>query len=87
MFKKKRQDRERQQKLQQLNDIAEAFLKARAVYPLEYEGFLEIAGQKQVDLFCQTMYLIDQNAESIGYRFMYYYSPSEMKWSFEFSEV
>ena len=48
-----RDERKRQKQLKHLNDIAEAFLKARGVYPPDYEGFLRVAGQKEVYLFCQ----------------------------------
>ncbi len=84
MLKKKRQAKERQKELLKLTEIADAFIKARGVYPPDYDGFLEVAGEKQVGLFCQTMYLVAVSADKIGYRFRYNYDQRTKEWSFEF---
>ncbi len=86
MFKAKKRERERQKELQKLIEIADAFIKARGVYPPEYDGFLAVAGQKQVDLFCQTMYLVALGADKICYNFSYSYDPDQKEWSFVFED-
>lgn len=68
-MRKKMTERKRQKYLAHLTTIAEAFLKARAVYPSDYKGFLQVAGQKEVDTFYQTMHLIEKGATEYGYRF------------------
>lgn len=86
MFKNK-DERKRQKQLKHLNDIAEAFLKARGVYPPDYEGFLLVAGQKEVDLFGATMFLIEHRAEQNGYDFTWWYDPADKEWKHEFLQI
>ena len=83
----KRTDRKRQKYLAHLTAIAEAFLKARAVYPPDYEGFLRVAGQKEVDIFYQTMHLIDKGATEYGYKFEWEYDLRECAWQFSFTDI
>lgn len=85
MFKN-RDERKRQKELKQLVDIADAFIKARGVYPQDYDGFLQIAGQKQVDLFYATMHIIEKKAEQIGYNFTWFFEETKKEWSFAFEE-
>lgn len=84
---KNRTDRKRQKYLAHLTAIAEAFLKARGVYPPGYEGFLQVAGQKEVDVFYQTMHLVEQGARKYGYQFDWWYDQNKNEWSFTFTDV
>lgn len=86
MFKN-REERKRQKLMKQMEDIAVAFLKARGVYPPDYEGFLRVAGQKDVDLFNATMLLIDQRSETIGVDFTWWYDPADKEWKYEFVPI
>ena len=88
MFKTKqsRYERERQKQLFHLAQIAEAYLKARGVYPPEYDGFLEVAGQKEVDVFYQTMHLVEKGAEKWQYHFDWYYDQDTNEWAFVFTD-
>jgi hypothetical protein len=88
MFKTKqsRYERERQKQLFHLTQIAEAYMKARGVYPPEYDGFLEVAGQKEVDVFYQTMHLVEKGAEKWQYRFDWYYDQNTNEWAFVFTD-
>ena len=89
MFKTKqsRYERERQKQLFHLTQIAEAYLKARGVYPPEYDGFLEVAGQKEVDVFYQTMHLVEKAATGYGYKFDWYYGQNTNEWAFTFTDM
>ena len=82
-----RDERKRQKQLKHLNDIAEAFLKARGVYPPDYEGFLRVAGQKEVDLFFTTMFLIAQKSEQIGVEFICWYEAADKEWKHAFLPI
>ncbi|MBQ7348175.1 MAG: hypothetical protein IJW55_09465 [Clostridia bacterium] len=84
---KNRDERKRQKQLAHLTEIATAFLKARAVYPPEYDGFLEVAGQKEVDVFYQTMYLVEKGAKKWEYTFDWYYDQKTNEWTFVFTDV
>ncbi len=86
MFKTKqsRYERERQKQLFHLTRIAEAYLKARGVYPPDYGGFLQVAGQREVDVFYQTMHLVEKGAEKWGYDFKWYYDQNVNGWAFAF---
>ena len=84
---KNRTDRKRQKYLSHLTAIAEAFLKARAVYPPDYEGFLQVAGQKEVDVFYQTMHLVEQGARKYGFDFRWYLDECTNGWSFAFVDL
>ena len=88
MFKTKqsRYGRERQKQLFHLTQIAEAYMKARGVYPPEYDGFLEVAGQKEVDVFYQTMHLVEKGAEKWGYSFTWHYDQNTHEWAFVFTD-
>lgn len=79
-----RDERKRQKQLKHLNEIAESFLKARSVYPADYDGFLQVAGQRAVDMFYQTMYLVDEGATKHGYKFDWYYDQKTNEWTFVF---
>ena len=85
MFKRK-EERERQKQLKHLTEIAAAFLKARGVYPVDYNGFLEVAGQKEVDVFYQTMHLVEKGATKWGYTFDWYYDQKTNEWVFVFTD-
>ena len=85
MFQNK-EERKRQKQLKHLSEIAEAFLKARSVYPIDYDGFLEVAGQKDVDVFYQTMYLVEKGAEKWQYHFDWYYDQNTNEWAFVFTD-
>ena len=89
MFKTKqsRHERERQKQLFHLTQIAEAYLKARGVYPSEYDDFLEVAGQKEVDVFYQTMHLVEKGATKWGYDFAWYYDQKTNAWAFTFADI
>ena len=84
---KNRTERKRQKYLQHLTAIAEAYLKARSVYPPDEQAFLRLAGQKEVDVFHQTMYLVEQGAEKHGYRFKWWYELRDGSWTFEFVDL
>lgn len=86
MFKN-RDERKRQKELEQLVDIADAFIKARGVYPQDYDGFLQIAGQKQVDLFYATMHIIEKKSEQIGHNFSWYFDQTTNEWTFVFTDL
>ena len=83
----KRTERKRQKYLAHLTTIAEAFLKARAVYPPDYEGFLQVAGQKEVDTFYQTMLLVEQGAQKYGFCFDWFYDQSANEWLYMFTDA
>ncbi len=84
MFKR-RDERKKERYLKHLINIAEAFLKARSVYPPDYDGFLEVAGQREVDIFYQTMHLVKTKAkQEIGYCFYWFYDETEKAWKYEF---
>ena len=85
MFQNK-DERKRQKQLKHLAEIAEAYLKARGVYPPEYDGFLEVAGRKEVDVFYQTMYLVEEGATKHGYKFDWYYDQKTKEWAFVFTD-
>ena len=85
MFQNK-EERKRQKHLKHLTEIATAFLKARGVYPPEYDGFLEVAGQKEVDVFYQTMHLVEKGATEYGYKFDWYYDQNTHEWVFVFTD-
>ncbi len=84
---KNRTDRKRQKYLAHLTAIAEAFLKARAVYPPGHEGFLHLAGQREVDVFYQTMHLVEQGARKYGFDFRWSFDESTGEWPFEFVDL
>ena len=86
MFKDK-DERKRQKELKQLEEIAEAFLKARSVYPSDYDGFLRVAGQKQVDLFYQTMHILTVKAEALGFAFDWLFDEAKCEWFYTFSKT
>ena len=86
MFKDK-EERKRRKELRQLEEIAKAFLKARSVYPPDYDGFLWVAGQKQVDLFYQTMHILTAKAETLGFAFGWFYDETKKEWFYVFSEM
>lgn len=85
MFKN-REERKRQWQLKHLTEIATAFLKARGVYPPDYDGFLAVAGQKEVDVFYQTMHLVEKGAEKWEYHFYWYYDQNSKEWAFTFTD-
>ena len=89
MFKttQSRYEKERQKQLFHLTQIAEAYLKAREVYPPDYEGFLQVAGQREVDVFYQTMHLVEKGAEKCGYDFTWYYDQNTKEWAFVFTDT
>ena len=80
-------ERKRRKYLDHLATIADAFLKARAVYPPSYQGFLEVAGQKEVDTFYQTMHLVEKGATEYGYVFDWYYDQRTNEWTFVFTDL
>lgn len=80
-------ERKRQKELKQLEEIADAFLKARSVYPPDYEGFLLTAGEKQVDLFYQTMHILTAKAATLGLAFDWLFDEAKHEWFYTFSEV
>lgn len=84
---KNRTDRKRQKYLAHLTTIADAFLKARSVYPPDFQGFLEVAGRKEVDVFFQTMHLIDKGATEYGYKFGWYYDRRTNEWAYVFTDL
>lgn len=86
MFKDK-DERKRRKELKQLEEIAEAFLKARSVYPPDYEGFLQVAGQKQVDQFYMTMHILTAKAQTLGFAFDWLYDETKHEWFYVFSET
>ena len=86
-MRKNMTERKRQKYLAHLTTIAEAFLKARAVYPSDYEGFLQVAGQKEVDTFYQTMLLVEQGAQKYGFCFDWYYDRVTNEWAFVFTDL
>lgn len=85
MFQNK-DERKRQKQLKHLTEIAEAFLKARSVYPADYDGFLQIAGRKEVDVFYQTMWLVEKWATEYGYKFDWYFDQKTNEWAFVFTD-
>ena len=85
-MRKKMTDRKRQKYLAHLTTIAEAFLKARDVYPCDHEGFLQVAGQKEVDTFYQTMFLVEEGAQKHGYVFDWFFDQSANKWIYVFAD-
>ena len=89
MFKTKqnRHEKERQKQLFHLTQIADAYLKARAVYPPDYKGFLEVAGQREVDVFYQTMHLVEKGALKWNYEFAWYYDQNVNEWTFVFTDL
>ena len=86
MFKNK-DERKRRKELKQLEEIADAFLKARSVYPPDYEGFLLTAGQKQVEQFYATMHILTAKAEALGFAFNWLFDDTKHEWYYTFSEV
>lgn len=86
-MRKNMTERKRQKYLAHLTTIAEAFLKARAVYPCDHEGFLQVAGQKEVDTFYQTMHLIEKGAIEYGFDFRWFFDEFAGEWSFEFVDL
>ena len=84
MLKEKLKSRKREKQLKHLTEIAEAFLKARGVYPPDYEGFVKVAGQKEVDVFYQTMQLLEVKAVQIEYIFELFYDDDSQEWRFKF---
>ena len=86
MFKR-REEQKKRKELKQLEEIAEAFLKARGVYPPGYEGFLLVAGQEQVEQFYATMLILDTKAETLGYKFEWCFDEAAGEWLYTFSEV
>lgn len=86
MFKNK-DERKRQKELGQLEEIADAFLKARSVYPPDYEGFLLAAGQKQVEQFYMTMHVLTAKAEALGFAFNWLFDDTKHEWCYTFWEV
>ena len=89
MFKTKqsRYEKERQKQLFHLAQIAEAYLKARGVYPPDYDEFLQVAGQREVDVFYQTMHLVEKGALKWGYKFTWSYDKNTKEWAFTFTDV
>ena len=83
---KNRDERKRQKQLKHLSEIATAFLKARGVYPPDYDGFVAVAGQKEVDVFYQTMYLVDKGATEYGFKFKWFYDGDSGEWWFVFTD-
>ena len=77
MLKEKKEARKREKQLKHLTEIAESFLKARGVYPPDYEGFVKVAGQKEVDVFYQTMGMIQYHANKIGYCYRWFYDEKD----------
>lgn len=86
MFKDK-DERKRRKELKRLEEIAEAFLKARSVYPPDYEGFLLTAGHKQVEQFYTTMLIIDIKAAAHGFTFKWFFDDDKYEWFYTFSET
>ena len=84
---KTRQEKRALKELKHIEDVAEAFLKARSVYPPEYDGFLQIAGQKQVDLFNATMLICEQKASALGYSFDWHFDQCTLEWVYVLSPV
>lgn len=82
-----RQDRKRRKKLEHLNRIAEAFIKARGVYPADYDGFLSIAGEKDVEIFYSTMHLLSEGALKIHYSFDWWYNQITNEWEYLFTDL
>ena len=80
-------ERKRRKYLEHLKTIADAFLKARAVYPPSYEGFLEVAGAKEVDIFYQTMHLVEKGAAEYGFCFDWLYDPRTNGWFYTFTDL
>ena len=87
MLKEKKEVRKREKQLKHLTEIAEAFLKARGVYPPDYEGFVKVAGQKEVDVFYQTMGMIQYHANKIGYCYGWFYDESSKEWRYIFDNA
>ena len=73
--------------LKQLEEIADAFLKARSVYPPDYEGFLLVAGRKQVEQFYMTMHILTAKAEALGFAFDWLFDDTKHEWFYTFSEA
>ena len=86
MFQNK-EERKRQKQLKHLSEIAEAFLKARSVYPADYDGFLLIAGEKDVEVFYQTMHLVTEGALKIHYSFDWWYDEQQQEWTYVFKDL
>lgn len=87
MLKIGKYQKKREKQLQHMTNIAEAFLKARGVYPSDLEGFRKIAGDKEVDIFYQTMYLLEKGAIKWNYDFVWGYVKETDQWIFHFYDL
>ena len=84
---KRREERKQQRELGKLMQIAEAFLKARGVYPPDHFEFERLAGKKEAEVFYQTMLLILVKAKQIGYAYYYGYEEDTKEWIFSFVKI
>lgn len=84
---KRREERKQQRELTKLMQIAEAFLKARGVYPPDHFEFERLAGKKEAEVFYQTMLLILVKAKQIGYAYYYGYNEEKKEWYFDFVKI
>ena len=79
-------EKKRKKMLAHLTTIADSFLKARSVYPRDHEAFLKLAGQKEVDVFYQTMLLVEAGAQKHGYVFDWFYDQDANEWIYVFTD-
>ena len=84
---KNRKERRQERELAKLVKIAEAVLKARGVYPSDHFEFERLAGEKEAEVFYQTMLLILVKAKQIGYAYYYGYNEEKKEWYFDFVKI
>ena len=83
---KQAKEKKRKKMLAHLTTIADSFLKARSVYPRDHEAFLKLAGQKEVDVFYQTMVLVEEGAQKYGFCFDWFYDQGAKEWLYMFTD-
>ena len=82
--KKARAEQRKLKQLKHVQDVAEAFLKARGVYPPDKEQFESVAGENESKIFYATMQICEMKLKKLGYAFDWFYSDLNGEWLYYF---
>ncbi len=87
MKTKRKEAKRRKEEMEVLEEVVFAFLLARGQYPPDYRDFFEVAGERQADLFYETMWILEEKAEALGYNLYWFYDPVAAEWKYTFIEI
>ena len=77
-----KEEKERKKMLKEVEKIAKAFLRMRNRFPVDPVHFRLLCGAKEAKVFYDTMYMLNQRAESLGYNFGWYFNEITKKWDY-----